>query len=306
MHRHVFRLVLGSACCVVACQSNGRTRPTADSYLGQEPPGPTAVVFAPGFVSTEYHELNAIFAREGREFYFTRRGIPNTPAAIYVTRRDDHSWTPPQRVNFDERYSAIDLFVTADAQSMVFCSNRPHEADGEPRADHDFWIARREGDGWGAPRLFAPAALSELQDFYPVVTRSGNLYFNSQRDGPGTNNIFRASLEHGVYGPAQPLPAPINSEYREFDAYVSPDEDLIIFSSERPGGFGGPDIYVSFPAETGGWTTPRNLGQAVNSPAAEYGAALSPDGRYLFFTSNRAGDENIYWISAEVVDAHRR
>jgi len=274
-------------------------------YLGQEPPGSTAQLFAPGFVSTEYSELNAVFTGDGREFYFSRRGIPQKPSAIMVMRRGTPYWTPPEVVEFDDRYSAIDPFITGDGQRMVFCSNRPREGDRDRRGDHDFWLSRREGDGWSAPALFAPAALSDFEDYYPIISRSGNLYFNSQREGLGTNNIFRSSLDDGEHGPAEKLPEPVNSAYREFDAYVSPGEDMIIFSSERPGGFGSADIYVSFLEESGHWNGPQNLGEAVNSPASEYGSMPSPDGRYLFFTSSRGGDENIYWISMSVVDARR-
>jgi hypothetical protein len=265
----------------------------------------TAQLFAPGFISTEFGELNAVFARDNREFYFTRRGIPERPSAILVTRRGTSYWTPPAIVAFDDRYNAIDLFITADGQQMIFCSNRPHEQGSDPRSDHDFWVSERDGDGWSTPELFARAALSEYEDFYPIITRNGNLYFNSQREGRGTNNIYRSSLADGTYGPAEKLPDPINSEFREFDAYVSPEEDVIIFSSERPGGSGGSDIYVSFLEDDGDWTIPQNLGGEVNSPASEYGAMPSPDGRYLFFTSGRVGDENIYWISMQVVDALR-
>jgi hypothetical protein len=274
-------------------------------YVGQNPPGTTAQLFAPGFVSTEFGELNAVFAPDNQEFYFSRRGIPGRPSAIMVTKQTTRFWMPPEAVAFDDRYSAIDLFITADGERMVFCSNRPHEQGGEPRVDHDFWVSERDGEGWSTPELFAPTALSEYEDYYPVVTRNGTLYFNSQREGRGTNNIFRSALQDGVYGPAEKLPAPINSEYREFDAYVSVDEDVIVYSSERPGGYGGSDIYVSFVDENGDWAIPQNLGGEVNSSASEYGAMPSPDGRYLFFTSGRTGDENIFWISMQVVDALR-
>jgi len=304
MNRSFLWLTLCLVLSLSGCQSKNNEQRPSGNYLGQDPPGLTRQLFAPGFVSTEHGELNAVFADDGREFYFTRRGIPGTQAAIMVTRYGSPSWTPPEVVNFDDRYSAIDLFITADGDRMVFCSNRPHEHDGEPRGDHDFWVSVQDGDDWGAPKLFARAALSEAQEFYPIVTRSGNLYFNSQRDGPGTNNIFRSTPEQGVYGPAEKLPPPINSEYREFDAYVSPAEDVIIFSSERPGGHGGSDIYVSFLVQES-WTDPQNLGGEVNSSASEYGAMPSPDGRYLFFTSGRDGNENIYWISARIVDALR-
>lgn len=269
-------------------------------YLGQSPPGRVAELFAPGFVSTEAGELNSVFTEELREFYFTRRGIPGVQARIMVSTVGPEGWTEPVGVGFDERYSAIDLFITPEGDRMVFCSNRPREGEGDPKADHDFWVSRREGVVWGEPRPFAVPAVSEFEDYYPILTASGNLYFNSQRLGPGTNNIFRSPLTDEVYGPAEALPAPINSRYREFDAFVSAAEDMIIFSSDRPGGEGRADIYLSILAD-GVWSEPRNLGPEVNSEASEYGAMLSPDGQYLFFTSSRGGTEDIYWISAEIL-----
>jgi hypothetical protein len=286
---------------LLACGSGSDAPAEAlPDYVGQPPPGLTAQLFAPGFVSTEDGELNAVFTSDFQEFYFTRRGVPVLPPRIFASRRGPGGWGLPEAVPFDDRYSAIDLFLTADGERMVFCSNRPREEGAPIRGDHDFWVSEREGDRWGEPRRFAPAAVSDFEDYYPVLTESGNLYFNSQRDGPGTNNIFRSSRVGGEYEAAEKLPGPINSEHREFDAFVSPGEDLILFSSDRPGGFGRADIYVSV-LEEEGWSDPRNLGEAVNSESSEYGAALTPDGRYLFFTSSRTGMEDIYWVSVEAL-----
>jgi hypothetical protein len=271
-----------------------------DAYLGQPLPGATAQLFSPEFISTEDGELNSIFSPDFQEFYFTRRGIPTVPPQIMVSRRGPAGWGRPESVGFDQRFSAIDLFLTQDGQRMVFCSNRPRQGGDTLRVDHDFWVSMREGMGWGEPQPFAPEAMSDSEDFYPIITESRNLYFNSQRDGPGTNNIFRSGWTDGRYEPAEKLPAPINSKFREFDAFVSPGEDMIIFSSDRPGGVGRADIYISR-LENGRWSEPKNLGVAVNSEASEYGAMLSPDGRFLFFTSSRTGMEDIYWVSADVL-----
>ena len=235
------RFVMAAA--LVAC-APGQTDevPAADlspDYLGEPLPGATARLFAPGIVSTEAGELNSVFTEELGEFFFTRRGIPGVPATIMVTRSGPQGWSDPAPVGFDERFSAIDLFIPPGGDRMIFCSNRPREGEGGPRLDHDFWVSRREGEGWSEPRLFAPAALSDFEDYYPVLGASGTLYFNSQREGPGTNNIFRSPLVDGEYAPAEALPSPVNSQYREFDAFVSPGEDTIIFSSDRPGGMAG-------------------------------------------------------------------
>ena len=61
------------------------------------------------------------------------------------------------------------------------------------------------------------------------------------------------------------------------------------------------DILTMSLLEDGRWSEPTNLGAAVNSEASEYGAMLSPDGRFLFFTSSRTGMEDIYWVSADIL-----
>lgn len=275
-------------------------------YLGQAAPLNKSQVFAPGFISTAYGELNSVFTADGKEFYFTRRGVPGKPASIMVTRLINNEWTIPSPVDFTSEYNDVDLFLTPDGSSMIYCSGRLVNEGAYKRMNNDFWISKRTGDSWGKPSKFAQEAVSEYEDYYPVVTRSGNLYFNSQRGGPGTNDIYCSKYINGKYTPAEKLPGPVNTEYREYDALVSPDEKTVIFSSERPGGFGGSDIYISFKKPDNSWSEPENLGNEINSGASEYGSSFSPDGRYFFFTSNRNGSEDIFWISAGILNERKK
>ena len=274
-------------------------------YLGQLNPENQSKIFAPSFVSTGYGELNSVFTKNGNEFYFSRRGVPGKPSAIMVTRLVDNFWTKPEPVDFTGTYSDIDLFLTNDGQSMIFCSNRPHQKGDPAKMDHDFWISDRKTSGWGEPVLFAKEALSEFEDFFPIITKSGNLYFNSQRGGKGTNDIFCSKFVNGKYAVAEKLPEPINTTYREFDGFVSQDEKMILFSSERPGGYGYSDIYISFKKPNGTWSEPKNLGNDINSEKWEYGATISPDGKYFFYTSSKNGTEDIYWVDASFINEYR-
>ncbi|MFA6127259.1 MAG: hypothetical protein WC699_08150 [Bacteroidales bacterium] len=285
------------------CQTNPKDFPVLRGpYIGQTPPGNQSKVFAPGFVSTEFGELNSVFNRDGNEFYFSRRGVPGKQSKIMVTRLENYIWTEPESVGFSTSCSDIDLFVTPDGLSMVFCSNRIHQKGDGVKTDHDFWISKREGKKWAEPQLFAKEALSEFEDYFPIVTNSGNLYFNSQRGGRATNDIYCSRFIDGKYSGAEKLPEPVNTQYREFDAFVNPDEKMILFSTERPGGFGGSDIYVSFKRPDGSWSEPKNLGSDINSAQSEYGATLSPDGKYFFYTSGKNGNEDIFWVSAEFIE----
>ena len=234
-----------------------------------------------------------------------QRMTPGRPSVLMVTRLEGDRWTEPRPLPFSGTYDDIDLFLCADNQRLVFCSSRPRAGGKEDRMNHDFWVSRRNGSGWSEPEPFAPEAVSPAEDYFPVVTLSGTLYFNFQREGRGTNDIYASKFSNGKYLPPEKLPAPINTSFREFDAFVSPDEQTIIFSSERPGGIGGADIYVSFRDGRGNWSEPANLGPEVNSERSEYGATISPDGRYLFFTSSKAGNEDIYWVSAKIIEKLR-
>ena len=267
-------------------------------YLGQTPPGNRSQIFAPGFVSTQFGELNSVFTADGKEFYFSRRGIPGKPSAIMVTKMINNKWTKPSSVNFSGIYNDVDLFLTPDGKSMIYCSGRIVDKGNMVMMNNDFWISKRIGDLWGEPTKFAEEAVSEFEDYFPIVAQSGNLYFNSQRGGQGTNDIYCSKFVNGKYSAAEKLPDPINSQLREFDAFVSQDEKTIIFSSERPGGFGGSDIYISFKKSDNSWSEPLNLGNDINSASSEYGATISPDGKYFFYTSGKNGSEDIFWVSA--------
>jgi len=287
---------------IANCQNNSKEFDVLRGpYIGQTPPGNQSKIFAPGFISTELGELNSVFTADGKEFYFSRRGIHEKLSAIMVTRMINDEWTKPEPVNFSGNNDDIDLFITPDGNSMIYCSGKVRNKNGRAFIDHDFWVSKRNGGRWGEPVKFAEEVRSEFEDYFPIVTQNDNLYFNSQRGGPGTNDIYCSRYINGKYSPAEKLSGPINSEFREFDAFVSGDEKMIIFSSDRPGGYGGSDIYISFKKSDNSWSEPVNLGSDINSSFSEYGATISPDGKYFFFTSGRNGNEDIFWVSAKFV-----
>jgi Tol biopolymer transport system component len=147
---------------------------------------------------------------------------------------------------------------------------------------------------------------SGAQDYYPTLTRTGTLYFSSNRQGGlGENDIYRARRVDGRWTPPENLGRGVNSEFREFDPFIAPDESYVIFASTRPGGLGGSDLYISFRNARGEWDEPKNMGPSVNSAASDYTPILCPDGRYLFFTSSREGQDDIFWIDSRVVAALR-
>ncbi len=254
-------------------------------YLGQKPPGTTPEIFAPGIVSTGLDELNSVFSPDGSEFYFCVR----KPGAvsIFQIKIENGIWSKPALLPFASRFGDIDISLSLDGSKLFFSSKRSVSEKTDPKSDYDFWMVDRVAKAWGKPIHLGTEINSDRDDFYPMMTNDGTLCFSSQREGPGTNNIYRSKLVNGHYVAAERLDSTINSAYRDFDPYISPDESLLIFASARPDGFGAEDLYISFRKEDGTWTPAKNMGDKINSPGSEYCPMLSPDGKFLFFTGVR-------------------
>ena len=134
-----------------------------------------------------------------------------------------------------------------------------------------------------------PKALNEdinsaYDEYYVSVSQKGTIFFSSTRPdkGIGSWDIYfsKDNHENNVQNPGEP----INSRYRDWDPFIADDESFIIFTSDRPGGFGGGDLYISFKNSTGEWETPQNLGDKINTSDYEYCPSISRDKQYLYFS----------------------
>lgn len=107
------------------------------------------------------------------------------------------------------------------------------------------------------------------------------------KDDDHDGNIYVTNFDGIKWTPMQKLNHHINTESYETHASLSPDGNTLYFSSNRPGGFGDLDIYMSHrDEETGDWGHPINLGESINTPFNENSPFLSADGQTLFFTSD--------------------
>lgn len=260
-------------------------------YFGLRPPGLRAELFGDGILSTGLAELNTVFFPGGKEVIFSVQ-YGDMKWALVMTREENGRWKKPEIAPFSGEYGGVDPFVSFDGNRVYFCSNRPVEDGGTAKADYDIWYVDRVGGGWGKPVHMDAPINSDAHEFYPTLTRNGTMYFQSRRPGgSGSGDIYRAEQIDGKYLKAEPLPAPVNSPAFEGDALIAPDESYIIVSTTRSAQPIAADLYISFRTPDGKWTDLVNMGPELNGPGPENCQMLSPDGKYLFFTSRRYKQE---------------
>ena len=191
---------------------------------------------------------------------------------------------------FANSYFVVDCF-SSDGLEMFVESDR---AGGQ--GSDDLWVRKRASpkDDWGPAENLGPVVNSASVEASASITSDGlELYFYSDRlGGYGENDlcVTKRATRDSPWGPPTNLGPNVNSSNLESYPSVSSDGLELYFQSNRPGGYGGRDLYVSRRATRNDpWGPAANLGPAVNSPAEETEPCLSPDGLLLFFYSTRPG-----------------
>ena len=273
-------------------------------YLGQEPPGMTPEVFAPGLISLEgERELNAVFSPNGRIFMFSRT-LNGVFKMFFSYQRADGTWQEPRMAapsrTFPNHHD-VDMAFSPDGDWLYFISDRPLLGYSLDRLN--IWLSRVTPHGLLHPEPLGPHINGPGDELYPLLVADGSLYFSAERDDSiGGRDSYRAQFRDGRFETPVNVGAGVNSEFNEGDIYVSPDETYVIHvSAGRPDGLGGADLYISFRQADGSWGQGIHMGHGINSAETDYCPMVTPDGKYFFFTQG----EDLMWMDAAVVEEYR-
>jgi len=295
-------------------------------YIGQNPPGNTPELFAPGIISTGMGEYSSIFSPDGNEFYFDVPNPSHSKFYILGMKRINGLWSPPELVSFSGKYYDSFPFVSPDNKKMFFTSRRPVYS-GDLSFDWNIWVSLRTEKGWSEPYPLPPPINTDTREYAPSLDSNGTLYFTSNRKGgKGRTDIYRCFYEDGAFTLPENLGENVNTENGEFNSCIAPDGSYLIFISNRQqGSFGNNDFYVSFRKSDGNFAPAVNLGESVNTPGWENRPAISYDGKYLFYSTYRYppdmknqeiksyddleiqlekpqnGEGDIYWVSTGII-----
>ena len=189
--------------------------------------------------------------------------------------------------------------INADETVMVFTTRRPEENSNNRLAvDNEFYeeifYSRKVNDEWTPAKNLAGPLNNNYHNASVNLSPDGKemLLYHDSNGGDILASFLKTD---GTW--TDPEELEINTEYIENSATITADGTKLFFSSNRPGGYGGTDIYVCTKNSKGKWTNPQNLGKLVNTDLDEDGVFVSASGKHLYFSSNGhagMGDLDIY------------
>jgi hypothetical protein len=177
--------------------------------------------------------------------------------------------------------------VSYDGSTMAYTERRGLESV--------IFITRREGDTWATPVDITREAGMGTDCHTTSLNSDGTelyLFKNDNYDG----NIYVTRFANGSWSQIEKLNKNINTRFYESHAAISTDGKKLYFTSNREGGLGELDLWISEKDATGDWGIPSNLGNVVNTPYNEETPFISGDGNTLTFSSEGHGSMGGYDI----------
>lgn len=219
-----------------------------------------------------------------------------SPSKILITNPGD---------TINSQYPEYSPVISADESVLAFTSRRETSTGGLRTISNEFFedifISHKKENGeWSTP-----VGIDEN-----INTNGNEATINLSADGQqlliykddnGDGNLYISDLEGDRWSIPSKLGSDINTKYWETHACISADGNSLYFVSDRPGGYGGRDIYKCVKLPNGNWSLARNLGPIVNTAYDEDGVFIHPDQVTLFFSSQghkSMGGFDIFYTSA--------
>ena len=284
------------------------------SYLGFGQKKPENLGSA---VNSEFAELNPVMAPDGKTLYFGRKSHPSnrfgtqgseTVAGsqdIWFSERVGDVWSTARRMpdvlNRDQ-YNTI-LSISPDGQTILLKGayiNGVYESRG-------FSLSQKLVGGWATPeKINIPGyeKLSRGKNEYAYLSMDGKalLLAFAEKKNSDRDDIYVSLLGDSGWSRPENLGDGINTDFSETTPYLAADGRTMYFSSDRSGGQGSHDIYLTKRLGNGwtSWRKPVNIGPPVNTSAYDAYYTLAAKGDYAYFlSSSESGKKDIFRIAIE-------
>lgn len=169
--------------------------------------------------------------------------------------------------------------LTADGSQLIYTAVR--------NGQEDFYLSTRSDTGWtvGKPITAVNSPYNEGAQSIRADGRYLVFTICNRPGGLGSCDLYYSEFKNGSWTPVRNIGAPVNTRGYESLPSISADGQTLYFTSDRPGGYGGLDIWVSTRQPDGRWSKPVNAGPVINTPENEQAPFIHPDNQTLYFMS---------------------
>lgn len=229
---------------------------------------------------------------------------------IDISQRADEAMKHPHKgviVNLGQKinskYGDYVPVITPDETMMFFTSRRPggtgNLKDVAGNYYEDIYQSKKSAGGWSEPvNLGMPVNTADHDACVGIAPDGKHMLLYRPSKDKTSGDIYESVLAGDKWSQPQRLDDHINTgEGNETSACISMDGNYLFFSSDKPGGYGGKDIYRCKKLPNGKWGLPVNAGPAINTMYDEDAPFLSSDDRVLYFSSkghNTIGEYDVF------------
>lgn len=194
--------------------------------------------------------------------------------------------------NINSEFSEYHPSITADGEFIIFTLLAPGDQNScvtQDGNEEEFMISQKVNGEWTSRVNPGPPLNSDCNEGAANLSPDGRYIFfaaKTREGGYSSMDLYFAERRGNGWSTPVPLGPPINTDSFESQPSFSSDGKTLFFTSNRPGGYGGMDIWVTTRNDDGSWTTPKNMGDKINTNGDEISPFIHPDNQTLYFCSN--------------------
>ncbi len=250
-------------------------------------------------INTEFAELSPVFSGDNARLIFTsnRNNAATDLFEVFQSSSSEIGWNSPKlipSIGKISREKANIEIVNEDGKLFIFKEEKKNSGD--------LFFSELINENWSTPVEFDNKITStHLKSHFFINEHEDRIIFSAPNKEFGLD-IFESfkNSENGQWEDPHPFSPSVNSGFDEDSPFLSADESKFYFSSDKPGGIGGFDVYVStFDEKSKTWSKAENIGWPINSPDDEQFFKMNPDGNSGYFSTNRIhsiGDYDIFYF----------
>jgi outer membrane protein OmpA-like peptidoglycan-associated protein/Tol biopolymer transport system component len=269
-------------------------------------------------VNSEFSELNPVISPDGRTLYFGRKSHPSNRYGvkgsetisgsqdIWFSEKVGDTWSSARRLSEvlnRDQYNTI-LSISPDGQTILLKGayvNGAYETRG-------FSLSNKTTAGWTVPvKVDIPSyeQMSKGKNEYAYLTMDGKaiLLAFARKKNSEDDDLYISFFEDGRWTRPLELGEEINTKYSETTPFLSADGKTLYFSSDRPGGQGSQDIYLTRRLDDTWqhWRKPQNLGSPINTEEYDAYYSIAAKGDYAYFMSGKGslGKKDIFRLALD-------